>query len=62
MDQKQCDNLELAMALLDSLRDIMVSIESVDISQAIPVTTLIAFEAVIEKVQMLLKEVGERTD
>lgn len=57
MRQKNCDNLELSMILLEGLRDTMISIESADTQQMIPITTLAVFEAVIEKVQAILKEI-----
>lgn len=59
MNRKSYDKLELSIALLGSLRDIMISIESADASQVIPATTLAVFETVLEKVRMLLKEAVE---
>lgn len=57
MEQKSYDNLELSTILLGSLRDTMISIESADSLQMVPATTLVTFETVIEKVQILLNEI-----
>lgn len=57
MEQKSYDNLEFSIILLGSLRDTMISIESADSLQMVPATTLVTFETVIEKVQILLNEI-----
>lgn len=57
MDQENLDKLELSITLLEGLRDTMVSMDSANPSQVIPVTTLTVFEAVIDKIKILLKAV-----
>lgn len=59
MDQEKLDKLELSLTLLEGLRDTMVSMDSANPSQVIPVTTLTIFETVIDKIQILLKAVTE---
>lgn len=59
MNQEDYDNLELSITLLESLRDTMISIDSTDDDQVIPVTTLAVFETVIDKIRILLKAVIE---
>lgn len=59
MDQERYDNVELSITLLEGLRDTMVSMDSSNPSQVIPVTTLTVFETVIDKIQILLKAATE---
>lgn len=62
MDLKELDNLEQAKNLLKGLLDTMYYMETAKQDKLIPITVLCPFEAGLEKIYSLIKDIiDERT-
>lgn len=60
MEMVSMDKLRQAIELINRLLDTMIYIETAEQDRLIPITILCPFEAVLEKVGLLLKEIEEK--
>ncbi len=60
MDLKSMDKLEYSIELINGLRDNMVQLEPAKQGKELSATVLCVFEAVLEKISMLLCEIEEK--
>ena len=60
MNLNNLDKLEQAEGFIKGLRDTMFYLETAGQDVVIPITVLCPFEAVLEKVYCLLKEIEEK--
>ena len=58
MDLKSMDKLEYSIELINGLRDNMVQLEPAKQGKELSATVLCVFEAVLEKISMLLCEIA----
>ncbi|MCH5250952.1 MAG: hypothetical protein J1E98_13515 [Lachnospiraceae bacterium] len=60
MDLKSMDKLEQSKALVNGLRDTMYYLETAKQDKVILITILSTFEAVLEKIYLILEEIEKK--